>query len=254
MIDSSGDSAVRLNKWLAQCGLGSRRSCEDLIRLDRVRCNGVLVRDLGHKVFPGDLIEVDGKAVRPQTECRVWMLHKPAGYLCSRGDTHGRMTVYDLLPQDLQGLHYVGRLDYDTRGLLFLTQDGDLSQGLTRPEQAVPRIYRVWIDRRLTEFDAKRLESGLLLADGTMCRPAQVLGLGRSFDMVLREGKKREIREMMRTLGHRVQDLMRIEYGEIVLDVPEGQIRELSDEEVEHLRSWVGAPRRGGLGSGLSSS
>lgn len=232
---------MRINRYLALCGLGSRRFCENLVKESRVSINGVLVDQLAQKVNAGDRVQVDGQLVVAPSARRVVIFHKPAGYLCSRGDQYGRPTIYDLLPADCQNLHYVGRLDANTRGLLLLTNDGELSRRLTHPDFALTRCYRVQLNQPLVESEAEILESGLVLADGTEYRPVRLSGIGYDFDIELREGKKREIREMMRHFGLRVLDLFRYEYGGIWLDdLPEAQVRDLEPSELQDLVDRVG--------------
>lgn len=232
---------MRINRFLALCGLGSRRECENLIKLGQVQVNGEFVWDLGTRVGPGDEVLVNGQKVEAPQQRKVVMLHKPAGYLCSNGDQFGRKTIYELLPESLQNLHYIGRLDANTRGLLLLTDDGELSRRLTHPSFAMTRCYQVNLDSRLTDDQADELETGIVLEDGTAYRPVRLSGVGYHFDIELREGKKREIREMMRHFGHRVVDLFRYEYAGMWLeDLPEGEHRELNAEEIQKLLDQVG--------------
>lgn len=232
---------MRINRFLALCGLGSRRECENLIKLGQVQVNGEFVWDLGVRVGATDVVIVNGVQVLAPAQRRVVMLHKPAGYLCSKGDQFGRRTIYDLLPSELQNLHYIGRLDANTRGLLLLTDDGELSRRLTHPSFAMSRCYQVNLDSPLSNAQADVLETGLVLDDGTAYRPVRLSGVGYHFDIELREGKKREIREMMKYFGHRVEDLFRYEYAGLWLDtLPEGEHRELDATEIQSLLEQVG--------------
>jgi 23S rRNA pseudouridine2605 synthase len=227
---------MRLNRYLALCGLGSRRAVEDLIRFGRVQINGSEA-GLATDVTDTDRVEVDGKSVRPEEKHSYLLFNKPAGYLCSRGDTHGRPTVYDLLPPELHRLHYVGRLDKDSRGLLFFTSDGELTASLTHPSHGVLRIYEVDTEYRLTQQDMELLLEGVEVEDGVTLKCASVRETPRGYQIGLREGKKREIRRLLYALNHRVVDLKRIEFGGVKLgDLPEGDFRELSPEELRRLR------------------
>jgi 23S rRNA pseudouridine2605 synthase len=228
---------VRLNKYLAQCGLGSRRSVEDLIRQGRVAVNGERA-ELGTPVNEGDAVSVDGKAVSAVSTHTYILFNKPPGYVCSRGDTHGRPTVYDLLPPELQNLHYVGRLDLDSRGLLFFTDDGDFTLKLTHPRQGVPRVYAVRTRHPLSEEDVQDLLGGVEVEPGVVfhCAAVEITSAG-GYRLTLTEGKKREIRRLLHALHHHVIDLKRIAFGDVRLgDVPEGKWRNLTEEEVETLK------------------
>ncbi len=227
---------MRLNRYLAQCGLGSRRSVEELIRSGRVAVGGA-VAGLGTSVNEGDRVEVDGRPVSPAEGHRYILFNKPPGYVCSRGDTHGRPTVYDLLPEEFRSLHYVGRLDLDSRGLLFFTDDGDFTLHLTHPRNRIPRVYAVRTRMVLSDEDIQDLLGGVEVEPGVTFACAAVETTKTGYRLTLTEGKKREIRRLLRALGHTVVDLKRIAFGGVRLgDLPEGKWRELAKEEVELLR------------------
>lgn len=228
---------MRLNRYLAQCGLGSRRAVEELIRTGRVTVRGA-VAELGTPVNEGDRVEVDRKPVSPAETRQYILFNKPPGYVCSRGDTHGRPTVYDLLPEKLQSLHYVGRLDLDSRGLIFFTNDGDLTLKLTHPSHGVPRVYAVRTRAPLSDEDIQDLLGGIEVEPGVVFACAEVETTKTGYRLTLTEGKKREIRRLLQALGHRVIDLRRVAFGPVRLgDVPEGQWRMLTEDEVETLRN-----------------
>jgi 23S rRNA pseudouridine2605 synthase len=228
---------MRLNRYLAQSGLGSRRAVEDLIRMGRVTVNGAGA-ELGTPVNEGDRVEVDRKAVSPAETRQYILFNKPPGYVCSRGDTHGRPTVYDLLPKEFQTLHYVGRLDLDSRGLIFFTNDGDLTLKLTHPSNGVPRVYAVRTRNPLSDEDIQDLLGGIEVEPGVVFACAEVATTQTGYRLTLTEGKKREIRRLLQALGHRVTDLRRVAFGPVRLgDVPEGQWRKLTEDEVETLRN-----------------
>lgn len=228
---------MRINRYLAQCGLGSRRSVEDLIHFGRVTVNGVKP-DLGYQVATGDDVRVDDKPIRPADTFTYLIFNKPPGYLCSRGDTHDRPTVYDLLPEEHQALHYVGRLDMDSRGLLFFTNDGDLTLKLTHPSQGVLRSYAVRTKNPLSEEDVLDLLGGIEVEPGVVFRAAEVEPTQTGYRLSLREGKKREIRRLLHALHHHVTDLKRISFGGVRLgDLPEGKWRKMTEEEVETLKN-----------------
>ena len=228
---------MRINRYLALAGLGSRRSVEDLIHFGRVTVNGVKP-ELGWQVAEGDDVQVDGKSIKPAASKTYLIFNKPPGYLCSRGDTHDRPTVYDLLPEEHQTLHYVGRLDMDSRGLLFFTNDGDLTLALTHPSQGVLRSYAVRTKNPLSDEDVADLLGGIEVEPGVVFRAAEVEQTQTGYRLSLREGKKREIRRLLHALHHHVTDLKRISFGGVRLgDVPEGKWRKMTTEEIETLKA-----------------
>ncbi|MFC0596695.1 pseudouridine synthase [Thermus composti] len=230
---------MRLQAFLARAGVASRRKAEKLIRQGRVRVNGK-VAVLGQKVGPEDLVEVDGKRVALPQERVVLALHKPKGYTTTRHDPHAERTVYQLLPT-IPGLHPVGRLDRDSEGLLLFTNDGALTFRLTHPRYGVKKVYRVWTEGgTLPEEVCRRLLEGVLLEDGPAralaCRPAP----GGAF-LTLAEGRKREVRRMLKAVGYPVRRLLRVQVGPIRLgDLPPGRWRRLSEGEVRALLRLVG--------------
>lgn len=228
------EKPLRLQAFLARAGVGSRRKAEELIRQGRVRVNG-RVAVLGQRVNPGDVVEVDGKPVEPPRERIVLALHKPRGYTTTRHDPHAQKTVFHLLP-DIPGLHPIGRLDRDSEGLLLLTNDGHLTLRLTHPRYGVKKVYRVYTERgTLPPAICQRLVEGVDLEDGPAralaCRPAQGGAL-----LTLAEGRKREVRRMLKAVGYPVKRLIRLQVGPIRLGhLPPGRWRQLSQEEVESL-------------------
>lgn len=231
---------IRLQKFLAETGVGSRRHCEDLIRAGRVKVNGAAVTLLGTKVSPSnDRILVDGRPVATQKKLYV-ALNKPAGYLCTAKDTHNRHTVFDLLPKSWPRLHTVGRLDFDTEGLLLLTNDGDFSLHLTHPRYKVAKRYEVLINGILSDVQARQLTNGMVI-DGERMKAEKVqnfrnLSNQSRFELVLTEGKKRQIRRMLSALGHRVVRLKRLNIGSIELgSLKTGRWRFLSSVEIRKL-------------------
>jgi 23S rRNA pseudouridine2605 synthase len=227
---------MRINRYLAQCGFGSRRAVEDLIRFGRVAVMGEVVTDLGHKVEVGAKVTVDGKAARPPRAHVYGVLNKPAGYLCSATDPYDRPTIYDLLRSEHSRLHYVGRLDYQSRGLLILTTDGDLTQKLLHPSHQVPRTYAVRTHMPFTEAELSRLRQGVEIGEGVVAKAVKARKTAEGAEIVIREGKNREIRRMLEVLGHKVIDLQRTRFGGLELgDLPEGDFRLLEADEVARL-------------------
>lgn len=235
------DEAIRIQKYLSQAGRASRREAERLMLAGRVAVNGEVVRELGSRVVAGrDVVTVDGERVNVAAE-RWIVLHKPPGVLTTRSDPHGGRTVYDLLPEELHGLSYVGRLDLDAEGLLLLTNDGDTAHGLQHPSREVEREYWLEAAGTVSTEAVQALLAGVELDDGLArarrihsVRPGPV---SSELVLVLTEGRKREVRRMLSEVGHAVLRLRRLRYGPVALgDLPRGEWRDLPPDEVEALR------------------
>ena len=236
---------MRINKFLAECGVASRRTADKLIMEGRVYVNGKKMTELGYDVVPGnDTVTVDGKRVKPVNRYTYLMLNKPKGCICSRKDELGRKTVYDYLRTDKK-LDCVGRLDYDSEGLLLLTNDGELLHRLTHPAYAVPKTYIAKIEGDLSQEEMERWQKGLTLDDGTVTQPVGVKVLGKEnnltrLELVLHEGKNREIRRMAEALGKTLVFLKRTAVGELRLGgLGRGCTRYLTPKEVNYLKDLV---------------
>lgn len=233
---------MRLNRYLAACGLGSRRGCEELIAAGRVQINGTPAH-FGTRVRAGDRVCVDGTDVRPQEGGGVWMLHKPAGTVSTSHDPEGRRTVLDLVRD--QGLTLrlfpVGRLDQDTTGLLLLTDDGALAHQLTHPSQGIDKEYEARVGRALAPAELARLRGGMELEDGPSlpCGATQESRGGETLlRLVLHEGRKRQIRRMLQALEVPLLHLHRVRVGPQRLGaLLPGALRALTSAEVEALRA-----------------
>lgn len=232
---------MRINKYLAQCGVASRRDCDKLVAEGRVAVNG-RPADVGADVEEGDVIKVDGKVVTVKKN-EYYILHKPKGYLCTVSDDKGRKTVMDILGSGVGRVYPVGRLDYDSEGLLILTTDGELAQHLTHPSNEVPKTYVVKVEGRLTEADLNPIRSGIEIEGGYVtkkCR-AHIIETNRDFtrvEITLREGKNREIRKMFAAIGKEVTLLKRTKVGELSLrGLDRGAFRKLTPVEVAYLKS-----------------
>lgn len=231
----------RLQKYLARCGVASRRASEQIIAGGRVRVNGVRAAELGTSVDPEhDRVEVDGRLVQlPATRSYV-ALHKPIGVVSTASDPRGRRTVVDLVPGEAR-LFPVGRLDYDSEGLILLTDDGDLALQLTHPRHNVEREYRALLDGEVTDAILERLSAGIDL-DGKRTAPARFERLethpdGTWVRVVLHEGRNRQIRRMVEAVGLKVVRLVRVRVGSLRLgSLPPGGWRRLSAAEVAALR------------------
>jgi len=231
---------VRLQKFLADAGIASRRAAEQIIREGRVSVNGATVSELGKRVDPlHDQIVVDGKAVKARRKIYL-ALNKPRGLVCSRKDEHGRPTIYDLLPKEWGHLHSIGRLDFNSEGLLFLTNDGELSLRITHPRYGVRKKYVAAVDGRVDEPMLRKFERGVH-SEGERLRAekARILSASRSQSVVeleLAEGKYREVRRMFETQGRTVKKLQRIQIGKIKLgELKSGKWRTLTESEIKSL-------------------
>ncbi len=243
--NSQETSLVRLQKYLADAGVCSRRKAEELIKAGRVAVNGEIVREMGKKVLPGaDIVLVDGKEVALPQSHTYLILNKPRGYLCTVRDPYGRPTILDLLPEVRERVYPAGRLDYDSEGLVLMTDDGALTHRLLHPSRKVPKIYLVTIRGRLSKRDIAALESGVDL-DGRRTLPCRISPLGRTkgqsvVEVELKEGRKRQIRRMLDLVGHPVIRLKRVKIGPLELgDLPPGKWRYLSEKEVKALKQAV---------------
>ena len=233
---------IRLQKILALAGLGSRRKCEVLILQGRVRVNQTLVQELGTKADPSqDRIYLDDELIHYPIHYDYYLLNKPKGYLVTKQDTHQRKTIFDLLPSKLRHLNPVGRLDLESRGLLLLTNDGNLIQRLLHPRYKVLKKYRVTVTGNITSHVIAQLRKGVLLEDSYQTQPAYVKiieqNLGQTvLEFHLSEGKKRQIRRMCQQFHLKVLDLYRFAFGTLeVKNIPEGKYRPLSKKEWEEF-------------------
>jgi 23S rRNA pseudouridine2605 synthase len=246
---SADGATAKLQKVLAQAGLGSRREMEELVRAGRVTVNGEPAR-IGARVGPNDVIRVEGRVVRGAERKhppRVLLYHKPEGEIVSRDDPAGRASVFDRLPP-VRGAKWlaVGRLDYNTGGLLLLTTAGELANRMMHPRYGLEREYAVRVRGRLTEEQLARLRSGIELDDG-MARCDAVEdgggeGANRWYRIVIREGRNRIVRRLFEALGLTVSRLMRVRFGTVTLPsrLKRGQYVELAPREVQQLLASLG--------------
>jgi 23S rRNA pseudouridine2605 synthase len=226
---------VRLARYLAHSGAASRRAAEKLIAAGRVTVGGEVVTDPARDVDESSGVALDGEALAPEPR-EVFALHKPAGVVSTAKDTHGRRTVTEFVPSERR-LYPVGRLDADTTGLILLTNDGDLANMLTHPSFEVDKTYRVTVDPApVSEASLRELREGVELDDGRTA-PASIRQLEPGvLELVIREGRKRQVRRMCEAVGHRVSALERIAFGPLRLErLLEGDYRRLTPAEVERL-------------------
>ena len=231
---------VRLNKYLADCGVGSRRECDRLIEEGVVVVNGKVAK-LGMEVSESDQITVNGKRVGDKQKSYYLMLHKPKGYVTTVKDDLGRKTVMDLIDVKAR-LYPVGRLDYDTEGLLILTNDGDMANRLTHPRNEVNKTYVCRISGMLTDKERLQLERGVLI-DGVKTAPARVRILKQDqhhtrCEVTIHEGRNRQVKKMFESVGKEVEFLKRVAVGDLRLGgLKRGEYRFLNDYEVEYLKN-----------------
>ena len=239
------DNKERLQKVMASCGVASRRKCEEYITSGRVKVNGVVVTELGTKVSKKDVIVVDGVELNRQTLV-YYVMNKPTGYLTAVSDKLGRRTVMDLIDSETKKTRIfpVGRLDYDTSGLLLLTNDGNLSYNLTRSEKEVEKVYQVRVDGIINQTAVTSLIRGVVI-EGVKTKPARVEVI--SFDkknnsslihIGITEGRNRQVRKMCKEVGFEVKKLKRLSFAGITLDgLSVGEYRELKPHEIKILYS-----------------
>ncbi|MBM4403755.1 MAG: rRNA pseudouridine synthase [Candidatus Cloacimonetes bacterium] len=236
---------IRINRFLARCGISSRRKAEEYIHAGRVKVNGVKCSDLTLTLDPAkDKVTVDDKAIAPPPKSIYLMLNKPAGYVVSRRDELNRRTIYDLLPDFAQHCVSAGRLDKNSEGLLLITDDGDLINRLIHPKYKIEKVYRCDLDRKLHPSQLEQLRNGIEI-EGKRTYPAGVFvkpssGNGMRLKIVLKEGRKRQIRLMVEAVGAKVTQLRRLQFGILKLDkLPLGAWRMLSPTEIRHLQKSV---------------
>ena len=239
---SSAPPTIRLQKLIARSGITSRRKAEELIRHGQVTVNGQTVMTLGTKIDPAqDHVKIDGRHLKPQPPDTFLILNKPMGYLSTLHDPIGRPTIKALVPKPSLRLFPVGRLDYDSEGLLLLTNNGDIAQACLHPTNHVPKTYRVKIKGVLADKEIQQLRHGLTLDDGPTA-PAKVRKAGKAeanswVEITIHEGRKHQVKRMFEKIGHPVIRLKRVQFGPLNLGtLHPGKTRYLTDQEANDLR------------------
>jgi 23S rRNA pseudouridine2605 synthase/16S rRNA pseudouridine516 synthase len=232
----------RLHRFLARAGIASRRKCEELIKAGLVKVNDKIVTQLGTSLDPAvDRVEVAGKKIKKPEEKLYILLNKPTGYVTTGRDPQGRPKVTDLLKNVRQRVYPVGRLDYETEGLLLLTNDGELTFALTHPRHQVEKTYLAWVNGIPPADQLAQMARGIMLSDGQTA-PARVHlkkrnKKGALLEITLHEGRKRQVRRMCAQIGHPVYRLKRIKFGALTLSgLKPGQYRLLTPKEVQNLK------------------
>lgn len=233
---------MRLQKYLAGCGAASRRKCEEFITAGRVTVNGAVVTELGTQVEAGDAVTLDGKPMLPEEKKYYILYHKPMGEVCTASDPQGRATVLDRFRDFPVRLFPVGRLDFDSEGLLLLTNDGEMMQRMLHPSREVDKTYLARVDGDVSLEAIRRLRAGILL-DERMTAPADVRVIRRTGVetvalVTIHEGRNRQVRRMFDAVGHTVLLLRRVKFGPLEMgELKRGQWRELTEEELARLRA-----------------
>lgn len=234
---------MRLQKYMAKCGVASRRKSEEIISKGLVKVNGKNVSELGTKIDPDrDIVMVDGKIIKLESRKQYIMLNKPIGYVTTLKDEKDRKIVTDLIEGVRERIYPVGRLDIDTTGLLILTNDGETTFKLTHPSNQIPKRYIATVEGTPTRYELERFETGLII-DGRKTSKANVKIIKRYedesiLDIIIYEGRNRQVKKMCERINHPVKKLKRISIGEIELGgLQLGNWRYLNDEEIQYLKS-----------------
>lgn len=233
---------MRLNKYIAQAGISSRRKADELTKNGNVKINGVSMRELGYDVVEGDVVEVNGVRVTPTNKMEYVIVNKPVGYITSMADENGRPIVKDLVSDIDARLFPIGRLDYNTSGLLIMTNDGELAQKLSHPKHNVYKTYHARVSGVLSSERVAKLRKGVDIG-GFVTSPAIVKVLRQQersaiVEIQIREGKNRQVRKMFAAVGNKVQELERVAIGEVILGrLKEGHYRKMTQKEIEYLKN-----------------
>ena len=232
---------MRINKYIAQAGVASRRKADELIANGNVRINGAVLKEPGYDVADGDVVEVNGRRVQAEEKKVYLLLNKPVGYVTTVSDDRDRATVMDLVADVDARIFPVGRLDYNTSGLLIMTNDGDFAYRLTHPKHEMPKTYRARVSGVLSKEKCVRLENGVDIGGyvTSKAKVSVIKGLPKStiVDITIHEGKNRQVRKMFKAVGNPVQELTRVAIGNVRLGrLAEGHYRKLTREEIEYLR------------------
>lgn len=234
---------MRINKYIAQSGIASRRKADELVLSGRVKVNGEVVTMLGFEIRTKDKVTVDNKPIRANNFL-YYKFYKPTGCITTKDDEKGRKTIYDYLPSELQNLKPVGRLDKDSSGLLILTNDGDLIYELTHPSIKVSKVYRVKVDAKIKYEELEILAKGIELEKGKIAYcDSEILEQNSNstlLEITLYQGMNRQIRRMIEYLGHRVINLKRIRHATIdVIGLKRGQYKQLKPKQIRELKSYL---------------
>lgn len=237
------NAETRLNKYIASCGYGSRRTADELITSGAVEVNDKIVDTVGVSVTKKDVVKIKGKIVSPEKKTYI-IFNKPPGYITSMEDEKGRKTIYDIMPEGIKILKTAGRLDKDSTGLLIMTNDGELIQKLTHPKQQVPKVYLVTAKGRLKNKDLIKLREGIEIEKGKIAYADVVIldyqNYNTSLEITLYQGYNRQIRRMLDKVGHPVISLKRISHACIELgSLERGKFKYLNPKQVQELKNYL---------------
>ncbi|MDD3224390.1 MAG: pseudouridine synthase [Clostridium sp.] len=233
----------RLQKFMASCGVASRRSSEKLIKAGKVTVNSNIITELGEKVDPNiDIVCVNGEKIKPEMRNIYILLNKPEGYLCTLKDTRDRKTVLDLTSEINERIFPIGRLDYDTSGLIIMTNDGSIYNKVIHPREKINKIYEACIKGTPTKDEMDKFRTGIDIGDYiTAQADIKIMSSNNKTSNVkitIHEGKKRQIRRMCKSIGHHVITLRRVAIGNIVLsNLEKGQFRYLTEKEISYIKN-----------------
>ncbi len=233
---------MRINKYLADCGVASRRKCDELIGQGKVKVNGKVTRELGVDIKPTDVVMFENRVVRPNVRRVYYKLHKPKGYVTTASDEKGRKTVVELMRKVQERVYPIGRLDYDTEGLLILTNDGDITNILTHPKNQVKKTYVASIEGDITAEEVKTISKGVDIG-GYTTQPCSVTIKDKDdkftrLEVVIAEGKNHQVKKMFEAVGKNVAFLKRVSIGEIKLGgLARGEYKTLTTKEIAYLKS-----------------
>ena len=234
---------LKLNKYIAQCGVCSRRKADELILSGVVFVNGKKVENLGEIVTSKDKVVVDGNLIKPDNFVYI-RFYKPAGYITSLNDEKGRKTIYDILPEEVKKLKPVGRLDKDTSGLLIMTNDGDFINYLTHPKIKIPKVYKVVVEGKMTRQKVLELEKGIEIEKEKIAYAqvdcVDVLSDTTVLQITLYQGLNRQIRKMCQKVGHEVVTLKRIKHANVVLDgLKRGAFKYINQKQIKEIENYT---------------
>ena len=228
---------MRLNKYLAKCGIGSRRKCDEYIRNGKIKVNGIVISDFSYYVSPGSYIQYNNKLINKLEEL-TYILNKPKGYICSRKDNLDRKIIYDLIPDGLN-FFSIGRLDYDTSGIIIITNDGDLSYSLSHPKFNFKKKYYVFSDKKFSYGNLKKIKKGIKVGSDVFKADIKFLeniNNGYFWDVILTEGKNREIKKIFNHFDNKVLNLHRYEFAGIKLNgLKEGKYKKISKKKINEI-------------------
>ncbi len=234
---------MRINKYIAQTGIVSRRKADELVLSGRIKVNGKVVSMLGYEIRTKDKVTLDDKPIRIK-QYSYYKFYKPAGCITTKDDEKKRRTIYDLLPPELQGLKPVGRLDKDSSGLIILTNDGDLIYELTHPSVKVSKVYRVTVDSKIKYEELEILAKGVEIEKGKVAYcDSEIIEQNSAstlLEITLYQGLNRQIRKMFEYLGHRVISLKRIRHATVdVIGLKRGEVKQLKPKQIKELKSYI---------------